>query len=203
MSCASLNTPEHKLLVEKKFDMLESLASEAREDRTLLDNANWKIDEFYKDLVPHSNKTSDSEFQKTILLLAQWKTAKLESPTPRIGLAKIYKNYAWKARGSGFAKTVTEEGWKLFFQRLLMAAEELSSPVTKYDPETGSGLHCCISDRPYPLMQTTVRPGRYPGIPHGFNSPKCNNASLTPKRRLRAQKKLNSRPPPALNPSDP
>jgi hypothetical protein len=34
-----------------------------------------------------------------------------------------YIQWAWKARGSGFANTVTPEGWRLFRERLAIAAE--------------------------------------------------------------------------------
>jgi len=38
---------------------------------------------------------------------------------------EAYTEMAWHARGSGFANTVTEEGWKLFKERLTVAQEAL------------------------------------------------------------------------------
>jgi len=44
-----------------------------------------------------------------------------------------YIRYAWNARGDGWADTVTEEGWKLFGQRLAMAEDALER-AWKLDP---------------------------------------------------------------------
>jgi len=38
---------------------------------------------------------------------------------------EFYTRYAWDARGSGFADTVTPQGWKLFQERLVIARKAL------------------------------------------------------------------------------
>lgn len=47
---------------------------------------------------------------------------------------KSYIDLAWEARGSGYANTVTEEGWKLFRHRLQVAVEALEESW-KLDPK--------------------------------------------------------------------
>jgi hypothetical protein len=47
----------------------------------------------------------------------KWTAAYPDSPTPRISLAYLYLNYAWLARGSGFANSVSESQWSLFKSR--------------------------------------------------------------------------------------
>jgi hypothetical protein len=66
--------------------------------------------------------------------LNSWVDARPKSATPRILLAHRYIKWAWDARGSGFAGEVTDEGWKLFRERLeraealLSQAEKLEHP---------------------------------------------------------------------------
>jgi hypothetical protein len=52
--------------------------------------------------------------------------ARPESATAQIAFASTYENYADKARGSGYANTVSEDGWKLYAQRNALAASTLA-----------------------------------------------------------------------------
>ncbi|HYF50088.1 MAG TPA: hypothetical protein VEJ63_11820 [Planctomycetota bacterium] len=47
---------------------------------------------------------------------------------------EAYVKYAWDARGSGWASTVTDEGWKLMRERLAVAEEALTA-AWKHDPK--------------------------------------------------------------------
>ena len=51
------------------------------------------------------------------VLLKNWP----DEPEVFLTLGNYYRNYAWVARGSGWASTVTEEGWRLFAERLKQA----------------------------------------------------------------------------------
>ncbi len=55
---------------------------------------------------------------------------------------RFYKNYAWDARGSGFADTVTPEGWKKFGQRLPIAEQNYlkAYDFNPTDPRISTGL---------------------------------------------------------------
>ena len=48
----------------------------------------------------------------------------------------FYKNYAWEARGNGFAETVTEEGFRKFHERLEEAGKALEA-AWKLRPDDG------------------------------------------------------------------
>jgi hypothetical protein len=50
--------------------------------------------------------------------LAKWREELPRSSAARIVAAKALTRHAWEARGSGVAATVTEEGWKLFAERI-------------------------------------------------------------------------------------
>ena len=70
-------------------------------------------------------------------MLQRWASARPESITARVALAKSYVNYGEDARGSGFADTVSESGWKLLAERTTKAKlilDEASKLSTK-DPE--------------------------------------------------------------------
>lgn len=58
------------------------------------------------------------------------------------GLAAI--GWAWDARGSGYASSVTEEGWKLFRQRLVLA-ENCLDEVLDRDPRNVEALDGMIT----------------------------------------------------------
>ena len=50
--------------------------------------------------------------------LDAWKAAFPDSLTQPVARAEALVNYAWEARGGGYANTVTGEGWKLLAERL-------------------------------------------------------------------------------------
>jgi hypothetical protein len=49
-----------------------------------------------------------------------------DNPVPHLAAGAFLVNYAWDARGIGLANTVTEEGWKLFKERLTEAEVRLT-----------------------------------------------------------------------------
>jgi len=59
-------------------------------------------------------------------------------PYPHVFKAQRYKNWAWEARGGGYAHTVTEEGWELFRQRLAVARKSIQA-AWKADPTDSLG----------------------------------------------------------------
>ena len=69
--------------------------------------------------------TDTAVWDKYIGLLKKWAVAYPESPTPRIALANLYSDYAWEARGTGYADSVTPEGQQRFMERLKLAQAKL------------------------------------------------------------------------------
>lgn len=58
--------------------------------------------------------------------MQDWVAAKPDSITARVGLADVLVSFAWKARGGGWANTVTDESWRLFGDRLHQAMTVLN-----------------------------------------------------------------------------
>jgi hypothetical protein len=69
--------------------------------------------------------TRDDEYQKYFERLNRWKAAYPESITPRVALADGWQHYAFEARGGGYADTVTEDGRRLYQERMQNSKREL------------------------------------------------------------------------------
>lgn len=61
--------------------------------------------------------------------LEKWRSERPKSADARVVSAKALIHYAWEARGSGVAMTVTEEGWKLFHERIALAHQLLDEAI--------------------------------------------------------------------------
>jgi len=120
------------LLEAKDYDQLDVLAAKFRSSKECYANGAWKLNDLYAGLVP-ADKASDDEWQNRIVALQAWAAAKPDSITARVSLADVLVNFAWKARGGGWANSVNDEGWRLFGDRLhqtmaiLNAAEHLKA----------------------------------------------------------------------------
>ena len=54
-------------------------------------------------------------------IIGEWREQNPQSTAVDIVEAMIYREWAWSVRGSGYADTVAEEGWKLFKEKLQRA----------------------------------------------------------------------------------
>lgn len=103
------------LLIEEKFDELDSIADRFRNEKTRASGGGWRIREFYEVLdVPYK---TDKDFVDHLEHLRKWMQQRPESITARVALATSLTRWAWVARGNGLADTVTDEGWRLFGER--------------------------------------------------------------------------------------
>jgi hypothetical protein len=114
------------LFEARKYDELDELAGKLRSSKDCYANGAWKLNDIYAGLVP-ADKAADDEWQNRIAALQAWIAAKPDSITARVSLANVLVNYAWKARGGGWANTVTDESWRLFGDRLHQAMAVLKA----------------------------------------------------------------------------
>jgi hypothetical protein len=75
--------------------------------------------------------TESKDYDQHLERLATWQEEFPESTTPLVVMAGAYIEYAWAARGTGFAGTVTEEGWRLFKERIPKAHALLDKAVER------------------------------------------------------------------------
>lgn len=119
-----------------KFDELETLASQLRSEPARFGNGSWKIYQFYEALRCRSDEP-ESMWQLHSTIHENWDAAKPRSITSYVAHADFFAEYAWHARGSGYANKVTKEGWRLFGERLAKAKELL-------DASGGFGTKCPV-----------------------------------------------------------
>jgi hypothetical protein len=107
-------------LRDKKFQELEDLAAELRAGQGLrFTDGRWKLAAFY------DTTSKEKDILERLALLDEWKKAMPKSIAEPVARANLMTDYAWVARGSGYANTVTEIGWKLMHERLETAREVL------------------------------------------------------------------------------
>jgi hypothetical protein len=127
----------NRFLSAKDYDHLDELANALRASKQSWATGSWKLADVYWGLVP-SKTATEAEWQVRLTALRDWVAAKPKSVTARVALAYFLKDYGWHARGSGWADTVTAEGWRLFEQRLTETVQTLKG-------SEALGLRCPVA----------------------------------------------------------
>lgn len=70
-------------------------------------------------------ESSEAAWEALLGSLKKWTSACPQSATARIAIADTYVNYAWHARGIGYADTVSNHSWNAFEDRLASAKSAL------------------------------------------------------------------------------
>jgi len=101
------------------YEWLEGEARRLGESKDRLPGGYWKLRVLYQSIEGLVDRVaSDDIWQKHIANVETWIKEHPAAAMPRIILADLWRSYAWKARGTGYANTVEPEGWKTFDQRL-------------------------------------------------------------------------------------
>ena len=90
----------------------------------LFRHGSWRIYQFY-DCLELRKSEPESMWDLHRSIYAAWAAAKPGSITARVAHGRFLTGFAWHARGTGFSDTVTEEGWRLFAERLKEARKVL------------------------------------------------------------------------------
>lgn len=108
------------LVYKEEFDRLETIAKEFQTSKARFSGGDWKLSRFYDAISgpEHGEKASEEEWQEYLPHLRKWFSRKPKSVFAKVFLGDALTGYGWKARGSGFAPKVTEEGYILFRKRL-------------------------------------------------------------------------------------
>ena len=113
--------------VQKDYAWLDQEAYNNRTKKLRLPGAYWKLRVFYGAfegaMMAQANET---DWQWTIAQLTDWTKVRPQSVTAKVALATAWQDYAWKARGNGFASSVTNDGWETFNERQRIAANILA-----------------------------------------------------------------------------
>ncbi len=114
-----LRSEIYQLLRARQFGELDDLANHLRTTNLRLPN-NWSLLAVFYNAVDGFPVTS---WDKHLASLDEWIQLRPQSVTPFVCKGRAYINYAWVARGSGWANSVTPTGWLLFGLRLKDAAK--------------------------------------------------------------------------------
>ena len=127
----------YSLLQAGKFEQLACLANSARSHKELFPGGMWKIHAIYSGLAKPPLHPTHEDWTNHIELVQRWVSTRPESVTARIALAESYENWGADARGTGYADTVSESGWKLLAERTAKAKQILDEAQTlsTKDPE--------------------------------------------------------------------
>jgi len=146
------------ILKKEEFVELDCLANHARSGKERLPGGSWKIHLLYLGLrqpVPYPVHATQEDWTHHLQRLQRWVNTQPESITARVALALSYLEYASDARGTGYANTVSDSGWKLFEQRTDEAKrilEEASTLATKC-PEWYVAMQMVSLNQSWPVTQ--------------------------------------------------
>ncbi|HEY5894036.1 MAG TPA: hypothetical protein VIT91_12465 [Chthoniobacterales bacterium] len=111
------------------YERLDATAADFRKTNARFKSGVWKLERFY-DGLSLSSDASEAEWAELFRQFDEWKMQSPQSVTCRVALAAAWTDYAWKARGGGWANSVTDEGWRLFAERLEKAKTILDEAKT-------------------------------------------------------------------------
>lgn len=109
------------LIAAQNFQELDKLADELRNSKAQTASGKWQLRVFYELITSLPEEASEAECQARVDFCSKWAAARVDSIAARVAWGTVYKNFAWQARGSGYANTVTQTGWKLYADRLRRA----------------------------------------------------------------------------------
>ena len=134
-------------LRQHDFAKLDEMAEEFKDKNSLAADGQPKLMGFYAGVSKSSAacngvQGTEEEWSADRRLLLDWSKASPKSVSAKLALALFEISYGWNARGSGYASTVTDEGWKLFRQRIATARSMLEKlePSAGNDPQWFEGM---------------------------------------------------------------
>lgn len=113
-----------ELFVAKNYASLEQLANQYSNVKECYPDGMSRWAQILDGIKP-GEEAPETEWKSHLVLLHEWVQSRPNSITARLALGDALIYYAWKARGSGYADTVTEDGWKVLNDRLIQAVKVL------------------------------------------------------------------------------
>jgi len=113
------------LFVRGEYGRLEDIASELRTTKARMPGGTCRLQYFYSGISSPAEE-SDANYIEMLAGMDEWMERYPDSLTARVAKADALIGFAWLARGSGYANTVTEKGWILFRKRLERAYDLLA-----------------------------------------------------------------------------
>lgn len=114
-------------LRRRHYEELDACAADLERSRARFPGGGWELYRMLDMLsnCPGGRDGPEVEWGAHLSLFRDWIAHRPDSCTAREALSGALIDYAWKARGEGFARTVTDEGWRLHSERLQQAGAVL------------------------------------------------------------------------------
>ncbi|MBS2000755.1 MAG: DUF4034 domain-containing protein [Cyanobacteria bacterium SZAS LIN-5] len=121
------------LLNAQKYQELEDLIEKYSKTRVQKRSGHEAIDSIFEAL---SNPSDQQQFSwnERLRQLELWVTQKPKSATPHVVLANFYIKYAWNARGTGWANSVSDTQWNMYRERLYKSTRQLQMALALGPP---------------------------------------------------------------------
>jgi parallel beta-helix repeat protein len=116
-------------------DYLERITARLRKYQSRYPDGGWQLYYFYDGLLHGNNGFNVNKRPDFRVALEKWAAEYPDSSTPRIALVMAHRDYAWDARGTGWASEVTPEGWKGFKEHLDTAEKWCADAESKPDKD--------------------------------------------------------------------
>lgn len=101
------------------YAALDAMFDRLADPKERLTDGRWRLAAIAPGLAHHFNV--HKKWDHMLWQIGEWRQQNPKSTAVDIVEAMIYRNWAWSVRGSGYANTVAEEGWKLFKEKLQRA----------------------------------------------------------------------------------
>lgn len=123
---AAFTRAVYELFVDEEFELLDRMADKLLQEKSRFPDGTWKLAAFYRSFHAASGDTKVN-WHELWARFGRWEKKNPQSATARVMHAQMMANYAWEARGGGFADTVSGEGWNMFADRLRIARDILEA----------------------------------------------------------------------------
>lgn len=115
-------------LIAERYEELDAAADRYRSGKMRFPGGFWRLSGFYAAL--NAPQQSDKDSAEHLAHIEQWMQERPKSITARVAMAASLNRWAWVARGNGYAKTVTQEGWQQFRERMAKAQAVLEAAAS-------------------------------------------------------------------------
>jgi hypothetical protein len=124
------------------FATIDAVATQLRTEKGRTPSGAWTITLFYNSLygairAGRGRESSTAEWSETENKLNRWIASSPLSVTAPIALGYAQRWQAWALRGTGFANTVSDKGWKDFAKQLAISHRTLmvNKKISSVDPQ--------------------------------------------------------------------
>jgi hypothetical protein len=132
-------------LYDEKYDFLDYTAARLRKDKTRIVGGEWMLHIFYRGVIQPANGNSDTDenWLNHLKKVEKWTTVKTNSITAFVALARSVQGLGERARGTGYASTVSDKDMQRFIELAAHSAVILEKcrNFTERCPEWYMAMH--------------------------------------------------------------